>query len=346
MEYQICKKCILDTNIPGLHFNEDGICNICVEYESRKKQDPAINKDYATLEKEFGKLIRADDKKYNYDCLCLYSGGKDSTYMLYNLVKKYRLRVFAFTLDNWFLSKQTYLNIEKVLSSLNVDHTFFKPSWEVTAAFFKAGIFDAENSIAAKKMAFLIGHVCWPCFVMISVFSIKTALEKKIPNIVVGTTPGQLRQKESNLLSKYSGIVDVYKNLVLPFLKIIPHEYSKVLDFSFSDKLKSMRLKLAPFYEYHNYNEDRILEVVKSTMGWQRPSDTDSCSSNCLINALGISIHRKKYNISPYLIPLAHDVRIGLIDRKKACEDASGDIDKKMAQDMAIKLNIDPKIIL
>jgi hypothetical protein len=338
MAYQICKRCILDTNIPDISFNSDGICKVCASYEQSIKNSPAL--DFAGLEKKFTQIVKTNNKRTEYDCLCLYSGGKDSSYMLYNLVKKHHLRVLAFTLDNWFLSKQTFSNISKVLSKLNIDHVTFKPSWQLTQSLFKAGIFKTDQNQNAKKMSFLVGHVCWPCFVMISVFSIKTALEKNIPTIVVGTTPGQLRQKESSLLNKFSGITDVYKHMVEPFLEIISPEERKTLDLTLSNKLKSLRLKLVPFYEYHRYCEDEVFATVKSELGWEKPQDTDSCSSNCSINSLGIMIHKKRYNLSPYVIPIAHDIREGLINREKALGDVNSSIDKNLASDIAGKLNL------
>ncbi|MFH1397945.1 MAG: hypothetical protein ABIH27_05315 [Candidatus Omnitrophota bacterium] len=344
MAYQVCNKCILDTNIPYINFNNDGVCNICVDHQKALTGEPI--KDYERLEKKFAKLVKTNNKKIKYDCLCLYSGGKDSTNMLYNLVKKHNLKVLAFTLDNWFLSKQTYSNINKVLSKLNIDHIIFKPSWNLTESLFKSGIYKTGNSKEAQKMSFLIGHVCWPCFVMISIFSIKTALEKNIPNIIVGTTPGQLTQKESTLLSKYSGITDVYKKMILPFLKILDNDEKYYLNLSLGEKLKSLKLKLVPFYEYHRYCEEDVFKTVETEFGWQKPQDTDSCSSNCSINSLGILIHRKKYNISPYLIPLAHDVREGLVNREKAMSDTSSVIDENLARDMAAKLNINCEDIL
>jgi tRNA(Ile)-lysidine synthase TilS/MesJ len=278
MGYQVCARCVLDTNIPGIRFNGDGVCNFCEAYA--KSEAKAVPKDYAALEREFRALAKADEKKYKYDCLCLYSGGKDSTNMLYNLVNKHKLRVLAFTLDNWFLSQQTYTNISKVIAKLGVDHVLFKPSKELTSSLFKSGIFAAQSTPKAREMSFLIGHACWPCFVMISIFSIRTALEKNIPTIVVGATPGQLTQKESSLIRKYHGISDVYEHMVLPFLKILPQEQRKQLDMPLSQKIRCLSLRLVPFYEYHRYSEEEAYRTAESEFGWQKPADTDSCSSN------------------------------------------------------------------
>ena len=149
MTYQVCTKCILDTNIPGIRFNKDGVCNFCQEYFRKKKTD--YTKDYPTLEKEFLRLVKSGTKNSKYDCLVLYSGGKDSTNMLYNLTDKLNLRVLAYTLDNWFFSPETYENIKKVVSKLGVDHMFYKPDWELASHVFQAGIKNFDKNKESKK---------------------------------------------------------------------------------------------------------------------------------------------------------------------------------------------------
>ena len=53
----------------------------------------------------------------------LLSGGKDSTYALCRLVDM-GLRVYAFTLDNGYISEQAKDNIRRVVAALGVEHEF------------------------------------------------------------------------------------------------------------------------------------------------------------------------------------------------------------------------------
>jgi hypothetical protein len=71
-----------------------------------------------------------------------------------------------------------------------------------------------------------------------------------------------------------------------------------------------------------------------------KPEDTDSCSTNCLINALGIAIHRKHYKISPYLIPLAYDVRAGLVNREEALKAVNAPINEQIVRRVVQKLGL------
>ena len=50
--------------------------------------------------------------------------GKDSTYVLYKLVKEYDLKIKTFTLDNGFLSDEAKEKINAIVKDFNVDHEY------------------------------------------------------------------------------------------------------------------------------------------------------------------------------------------------------------------------------
>jgi len=129
MAPRICTVCILPETIPGVSFNAQGVCNLCEAAGlSPGAQIAAPVADSRAVLEAFVPRRRHD----RYDCLCLYSGGKDSTYVLYVLAHELKLRVLALTLDNWFISPQTHTNIRTTLQRLDsVDHVLFKPSWTV-----------------------------------------------------------------------------------------------------------------------------------------------------------------------------------------------------------------------
>src|SRR5688572_25596050 len=106
-ERRICSRCILPDSVPGITFNTEGVCSLCQAEDanpSRPKQRGG--------EQAFLSALAPRKRSAAYDCLCLYSGGKDSTFMLYVLSQVLKLRVLAMTLDNWFISPQTQTNIK------------------------------------------------------------------------------------------------------------------------------------------------------------------------------------------------------------------------------------------
>ena len=66
-------------------------------------------------------------KNSNYDCLLMLSGGKDSTHMLYKLIKQ-KLRPLAFTVNHPFESHNAQSNIKKVWNRLNIEHISYTPN--------------------------------------------------------------------------------------------------------------------------------------------------------------------------------------------------------------------------
>ena len=100
-------------------------------------------------------------------------------------------------------------------------------------------------------------------------------------------------------------------------------------------------MRLVPFYEYVRYNEQEVIDTVQREFGFQKPKSTDSCSTNCQLNSLGIEVHRQRYGFSPYVIPLARDVREGLVRREDALTAVRGELNSELVQSMAKKLGVD-----
>jgi hypothetical protein len=64
------------------------------------------------------------------------------------------------------------------------------------------------------------------------------------------------------------------------------------------------------------YNENMIVENIEK-YGWTPPRDTDSNSSNCLLNAFANDIHIRRYGFHPYVWEIANMVREGVMDREE-----------------------------
>jgi len=264
--------------------------------------------------------------------------------MLHFLAKHMGLRVLAFTLDNWFISAHARRNIVATLEHLDgVDHMFFRPSWAMTQKLFRGG-FSLTPDSPLGQQAFLVGHACLPCFAMLTYFSARTAIDQGIVNVVIGTTPGQMSQRTLNDLTKrFRSADEAVRSLAAPFLEWMSAsapELSQALRLSWLQKLKASRLNLVPFYDFVRYDERRILETITAELNWERPRDTDSCSTNCTVNALGIHVHKQRYGISPYTIPLAADVRSGLLSRDEALRQVTDDVDMHQVRSAAERVGI------
>ena len=113
-----CTRCVNDKTIKHISFNKDGVCSFCEAYDLIKDK----LHDYENLERLFLKKIKNSGHKY--DAAVGFSGGKDSTYVLYKLVKQYGLKVKAFTLDNSFMSEEAKEKINAIVKELGVEHEY------------------------------------------------------------------------------------------------------------------------------------------------------------------------------------------------------------------------------
>lgn len=143
---KICSRCISDTSIPGIRFDERGVCNFCSNHDRLEKQFPLDETGKQSLEKLLDK-IKSAGKNKEYDCIVGVSGGRDSTYTLY-LTKKLGLRPLAVHFDNGWNSEIAVSNIKNATTRLGIDLHTVVADWEefkdLQRSFLKASVSDAE----------------------------------------------------------------------------------------------------------------------------------------------------------------------------------------------------------
>lgn len=87
-----CSNCVSMSTRPRITFDHRGWCNACVWADRKTKLDWSARA--AELDALLAKHRRADGK---FDCLVPVSGGKDGSYVAYNLKHKYGMNVLAVT---------------------------------------------------------------------------------------------------------------------------------------------------------------------------------------------------------------------------------------------------------
>ncbi len=147
--YQICTKCVMDTSDPQITFTKEGVCNHCMLFPARSKQNWFVDQEG---EKKLDKIIaeiKAKNKRNKYDCMIGLSGGADSSYLAYWAIKKAKLRLLAVHVDAGWNSEIAVSNIEKIVSQLGIDLITYVVDWEEMAdlqrAFFKAGVANQDT---------------------------------------------------------------------------------------------------------------------------------------------------------------------------------------------------------
>ena len=148
-EYQICKRCVMDTTDPDIRFDENGYCNHCtraLKNLEKLRFDSDLAREH-TLKQLVDKIKRAGQSK-KYDCVIGLSGGVDSSYLAYVAVRELGLRPLAIHVDNGWNSELAIMNIENIVKKLNIDLITWVIDWEefkdLQIAYLKSSVIDLE----------------------------------------------------------------------------------------------------------------------------------------------------------------------------------------------------------
>ncbi len=331
-EIVYCTKCGLPSTYPDTVFDLKGVCNTCRAYENYKDKSEMYFKRLEELLPKFEKA--KTDKNSEYDCLLLYSGGKDSTYVLYKLVEM-GLRVLAYTFDNGFISEVALENTQKIVKELGVDHIVDR--YQHMNRIFTEGLKDESS-------------VCNGCFKVLRARSTKMAYEKGIPLIVTGFSRGQIYELRLSELFKHN-IFDlndvehkIFEQRMMYFSK---KDYvSDVMGSEIIiDRGMLKKVELIDFYRYSDITKEEILQFLKNkSTHWHNPLDTGYCSSNCRINDVGIYIQRKERGFDNYTYPTSWEVRTGHIPLEQANKELKGEVDTVKVKDILKELGYDEQL--
>jgi hypothetical protein len=306
-----CANCILSDSIPGIQFDDRGVCSFCRDAVYTTSEQSAIERARSQITELFA------TKGERYDAILCNSGGKDSSYTLKLAVERYGLRVLSFTLDNGFMAPQAFDNIRAVVDALGVDHVTLRPA----QAFFRSVARAAALlPLYRDQTQVRISAGCNACISLVNTNALKLALEQRIPFILAGFTLGQIPTNAIVFRNHFRFFADSRKATMDRLRDAVGAEVDQY--YGIADSLLD-RVESYP----HNVNllcleqitEGQIVEAVE-TLGWKRPRGVDGCSSNCVLNTFNNYVHERKFGYSPYEFELSHLIRKGLMSRDEALE--------------------------
>jgi len=307
---RLCTQCVLPETFPGIRFDDRGVCNYCHAEEHSADLDGRK----AKYRQKFENVWSENRGKSTYDCLVSYSGGKDSSYTLSLMVRAYQARVLAVTVDNGFVSPQALKNIRAIVEGLGVDHVLFEPRFDVLKRIFVA---CSSSQLFAPKTIERASTICTACMSIVKFVSLKIALEKRIPFVVYGWSPGQAGLSSSVFKTTARMIRSMQEPVQEPLRCVV----GKDIDPYFLNEDDFARADEFPYYinplAFSDYDEGHIVSVI-SEFGWTPPDDTDPNSTNCLLNTYANAVHKKQFGFNPYSFELAGLVRRGILKREEA----------------------------
>ncbi|KYK20794.1 hypothetical protein AYK24_03660 [Thermoplasmatales archaeon SG8-52-4] len=292
-----CKNCLISESYSDVKLNENKICNFCTTLKKDNDEEKRL------MKKEFEEYIYEIKGKNVYDCVLLFSGGKDSIYLLYLLTKKYGLNVLTVTVDNDLETNLSKENIKKCIKFFNVNNLTVIPRNDFYKRLYKY-IFKnkIENGYSMS--------ICPICFGIINCIGLNIAAKKKIPIVLDASSPDQIRSGDylnKNLLKKLDSL-NVLEN---------PDFIKQDLNYFWDPKKYDIIPRfIKPFYFLEYPGVENIIKKLES-LGLGQKKKFNPLSTNCHMSWLSIYLDLKKYNDNMYIRNFHKLVRYGKINRLK-----------------------------
>lgn len=245
------------------------------------------------------------------DAVVLYSGGKDSSWMLHDLAAR-DVRVVAWMLDQGYQSPLAIRNARSLCEKLDVELVIARPERDPMNTLFRLGFaMNEEDDPALLRAAMSWGSACWPCFSTILAQASVFCRDNAVPLCFVGTHKGQNRTTAGDSpivrvdgLTPLDGVVEEQVSLLRKHAERKAPEAAELLRAGYSGTA------LVPFYEFVPKPPAEVIIADLAAIGWEVPRNTGSCSTNCMINELGYRIMRNQYGFDIYQIAEAHERRL------------------------------------
>ncbi len=141
-----CSRCLYDSTIPKIEFDEQGVCSYCRLTEGLEQEYPTGADGARKLNEIVARIVRAGHGR-KFDVVVGVSGGCDSSLLIKQAVEL-GLRPLAVHFDNTWNSRIATENIHRVLTKLGVElytHVVDNAVYDdIYRAFMLAGVPDIE----------------------------------------------------------------------------------------------------------------------------------------------------------------------------------------------------------
>jgi amino acid adenylation domain-containing protein len=326
-----CARCGLGTDVPDVLLDGAGVCSVCHHSDRIEPLTRAWFKLPEDLEHE--RLAARAATRADVDCLHLLSGGVDSTYALYQLVAS-GWRVHAFTLDHGYLSEDTRSSIARTVADLGVSHEF------VTTGAMDAILRDSLDRDADVRNG---------CQQTLSTLATARARELGVPVIFDGSSRGSLVETRllPHLFEQDPFDPDEIDRTALQARQVRHRTADTVTTLSpdqrvYDDLTVLDGIRTLDFYRYVDVELAEMRRFLEERAPWVRRSGGGR-SSNRLVDAAGIHVHRLERGYHSHAERYGWDVRLGHTTRDEALVELDGEIDVGQVDRMLAEIGYRPR---
>ena len=321
MTLKRCRRCIFPETVPGISFDEKGVCCFCRDYRRIEYQG-----EDKLLEK-----IRASTRKFSrYQCVVPLSGGRDSTFVLYLAKARYNLKTLADNYDNEFRNEPALLNMKNAANALGVDFVSIKSRTNLARKIVRYHLKSAQ----AKGPERIFGF-CVACEYGYKAVSYRTAIANDVPLILWGSS----RIEKTTHLTQNRLSQGYFRELLRRFditeannLRSLFYQYRQRLEFPVGGNFVR-RLLLKPphvhdralreirLYDYVPWDRQRIEDTIMSELGWRKPDHSlTSWRIDCKLKGLVDLSFMNIFGCSKYCFGVHNMINEGQVSREEALE--------------------------
>lgn len=333
-----CVRCIMPDTVPGIEFNEDGLCSLCQSYE----EPSYLGED--KLEEVFNVAKMAEGK---YDCIVPLSGGRDSSFVLYFAKVRYNMNPLAVNYDNGFRAEQAITNMKNACSKLGADFLEVQSKRDIARKIVKN-----EIKFVMRRGLFSVSEVlCGACAYGYRSAVYRTAIKYNVPLIIWGSshvesTPRSMmksfqelkrREAEKYTRSKIFSLLDI-SYLRLRYYKLLQRIESHVPGNSiFSESfpvLHDKNIKEISLFDFLPWDREEIKETITRELGWQKPEDrVSSWRTDCVLPPFINYCLMNLFGCSKSCIGYCNMINNGQMTRELALQQEE-QADKKFTDDL------------
>lgn len=319
-----CTKCVNNNFvISDLAFDEHGTCTICQLYDKSINDMTWVN-DIITDKKL---ISYCEGNKSRFDVMVLYTGGKDSSFLLWYLAKKLELRVLAATWNMPFMQESALNNIKSAMKKLpNVEFIQKTVRLDELREAIKIRMFKDGIPCLCEQIAYLLFY---PIAIQENIPLIIDGAEKvqsiRIGNSFSKTTKnikqtGDREQTTAELMILLRSLKRLNSNeKKIPFIS----EADKIINYICDENNNIPIIKHLANTDYYEKWID-IINIIKKELDWTAPAGQDSfLHTSCKIEKLKDYCQYKLYkNMKSSAIPesikeISAAVYLGYITREE-----------------------------
>ena len=301
-----CDFCVLHDRIPQVDIEENGICSVCNDHTKNKELNRVSAMYFKKKLKE--ELDSQKNKHQLYDAIVLFSGGKDSTYLLDMIKNDFNLRVLALSSINPLSSALALENMNTVLKNMNVDTMKLYVDERMYKKLIKYSLEEGYKIYPSEGLG------CETCSFLFKNAALNIALKLDIPFIFDGSDMAQtgrpvyldgkkMKENAANGIKPFGKLHDIFDSAF--------HDEHKgsIYDYQYEYyKTKEFPSYVSPFsfidYDFRK-NQNRLNELGMSEK--QSKTILTNCDAIPFFSLFSVL----RYDAPVYIRTYASEIRIG-----------------------------------